>query len=56
MEAADEDEWFGTLRLIRGGKHGYRGVRGGQGKQRNRFQAYSTIDHRKTAVPVPNLL
>ena len=51
MEAAADTELFGTLRLVRGGKHGYLGVRGGQGKKRNRFQAYITIDHRKTTVP-----
>ena len=47
MEAAADTELFGTLRLVRGGKHGYAGVRGGQGKKRDKFQAYCTIDRKK---------
>ena len=43
-------ELFGSLRLVRGGKHGYAGVRGGQGKQRDKFQAYTTVDSRKVTV------
>ena len=43
-------ELFGSLRLMRGGKHGYAGVRGGQGKQRDKFQAYATVDSRKVTV------
>ena len=49
MEAAGV-ELFGSLRLVRGGKHGYAGVRGCQGKKRDRFQAYITIDGEKIAV------
>ena len=45
------EELFGTLRLPRGGKHGYRGVRGGQGKRRDRFQAYTMADSKKLTVP-----
>ena len=41
---------FGSLRLVRGGKHGFAGVRGGQGKQRDKFQAYATVDSRKVTV------
>ena len=48
---ATDDELFGTLRLPRGGKQGYRGVRGGQGKARDRFQAYTTVDSRRVTVP-----
>ena len=44
-------ELFGSLRLVRGGKHGYAGVRGGQGKQRDKFQAYFTVESRKLTVP-----
>ena len=43
-------ELFGTLRLVCGGKHGYLGVRGGQGKKRDRFQAYMTVDGKKKTV------
>ena len=46
-----EVELFGTLRLVCGGKHGYVGVRGGQGKQHNKFQAYVTVDSKKLTVP-----
>ena len=46
-----DEETFGTLRLPRGGKHGYLGVRGSQGKRRDRFQAYATIDAKKVTVP-----
>ena len=49
MEAAGV-ELFGSLRLACGGKHGYAGVRGRQGKKRDRFQAYITIDGEKMAV------
>ena len=51
MEAAADTELFGTLRLVRGGKHGHAGVRGGQGKKRDKFQAYCTIDRKKITVP-----
>lgn len=52
MEDGSQDvELFGALRLPRGGKHGYRGVRGGQGRRRARFQAYATIDGLKVTVP-----
>ena len=53
MDAATspDNEVFGTLRLPRGGKHGYRGVRGGQGKARDRYQAYATVDKKKVTVP-----
>ena len=44
-------ELFGTLRLPTGGKNGYVGVRGSQGKQRDKFQAYATVDGRKQVVP-----
>jgi hypothetical protein len=44
-------ELFGSLRLVRGGKHGFAGVRGGQGKQRDKFQAYATVDSKKVTVP-----
>ena len=49
--AVPDQELFGTLRLLRGGKHGYVGVRGGQGKQRDRFQAYASVDSQKVTVP-----
>ena len=48
MEAGVES--FGTLRLVRGGKHGYVGVRGRQGKKRNEFQAYVAVDGKKKTV------
>ena len=49
--AGSEDvELFGTLRLVRGGKHGYVGVRGGQGKKQNKFQAYTSVDSKKVTV------
>ena len=47
---AADVELFGSLRLVRGGKHGYAGVRGGQGKQRDKFQAYTTVNSRKVTV------
>ena len=50
-DASVDDERFGALRLPRGGKHGYRGVRGGQGKKRDRFQAYTTVASTKVTVP-----
>ena len=40
-------ERFGTLDLPLGGKHGYKGVRGEQGKSRDEFQGYTP---RKTHV------
>ena len=49
--ASPADELFGTLRLPVGGKHGYIGVRGGQGKKRNLFQAYITVESKKVTVP-----
>ena len=53
MEAgiAEDAELFGTLRLPRGGKHGYKGVRGRQGRERDQFQAYATVDNWKLTVP-----
>ena len=45
-----DHELFGTLRLLRGGKHGYIGVRGGQGKKRDRFQAYASVNSQKVTV------
>ena len=50
-DGSTDSELFGTLRLPRGGKHGYLGVRGGQGKHRNRFQAYESLDSKKRTVP-----
>jgi hypothetical protein len=50
-DGSTDSELFGTLRLPRGGKHGYLGVRGGQGKHRNRFQGYETVDSKKMTVP-----
>ena len=52
MDAAGSEdvELFGTLRLVRGGKHGYVGVRGGQGKKQNKFQAYTSVDSKKVTV------
>ena len=49
--AVPDHELFGTLRLLRGGKHGYVGVRGGQGKKRDRFQAYASVNSQKVTVP-----
>ena len=43
-------ESFGTLRLVHGGKHGYVGVRGRQGKKRNKYQAYVAVDGKKKTV------
>ena len=48
--ALPDHELFGTLRLLRGGKHGYIGVRGGQGKKRDRFQAYASVNSQKVTV------
>ena len=45
------DEHFGSLRLPRGGKHGYVGVRGGQGKRRDCYQAYTSAAGKKETVP-----
>jgi hypothetical protein len=50
-DGSTDAELFGTLRLPRGGKHGYLGVRGGQGKHQNRFQAYESLDSKKRTVP-----
>ena len=52
MEAVPSSnvELFGTLQLVCGGKHGYVGVRGGQGKKHDRFQAYMTVDGKKKTV------
>ena len=50
-DGSSDSELFGTLRLLRGGKHGYLGVRGGQGKHRNRFQAYESVGSKKRTVP-----
>jgi len=36
-----EVELFGQLKLYLGGKHGYRGVRGGQGPNQDLFQGYT---------------
>ena len=46
-----DDEHFGSLRLPRGGKHGYVGVRGGQGKKRDCYQAYISVAGKKETVP-----
>ena len=35
-----ELEVFGQLKLYLGGKHGYQGVRGGQGPNKDGFQGY----------------
>ena len=53
MEAAgpQDHELFGALQLPRGGLHGYKGVRGQQGRQRNKFQAYAIVDNQKVTVP-----
>jgi len=48
--ASPDVEYFGTLRLLCGGKHGYAGVRGRQGKERDRYQAYITTDGKKKTV------
>jgi len=48
--ASPDVELFGTLRLVCGGKHGYAGVRGRQGKERDRYQAYMTVDGKKKTV------
>ena len=48
---SESSERFGSLQLALGGKHGYTGVRGSQGKQRNKFQAYANINGKKKAVP-----
>ena len=37
--------------MPRGGKHGYSGVRGGQGKRRDRFQGYAMVNSKKVTVP-----
>lgn len=39
--AAPLAESFGTLNLPLGGKHGYKGVRGGQGSKKDGFQGYT---------------
>jgi hypothetical protein len=50
-DGSTDSELFGTLRQPRGGKHGYIGVRGGQGKHHNRYQAYESVGSKKRTVP-----
>jgi len=40
-DAAPLSEMFGTVNLPLGGKHGYKGVRGGQGPNKDGFQGYT---------------
>ncbi len=51
QQACRLHEFFGTLQRRLGGKRGCRGVRGGQGKKRDKYQAYVTIDGKKVTVP-----
>ena len=48
---SDRVELFGSLQLQLGGKNGYAGVRGGQGKQKDKFQAYVNISGMKRCIP-----
>ena len=50
-DRSDRVELFGSLRLQLGGKHGYAGVRGNQGKQKDKFQAYYNLSGKKRCVP-----
>ena len=38
------------LRLKRGGKHGYHGVRGGQGRAKNKYQGVTPRKTHRTAL------
>ena len=38
------------MRVRRGGKHGYKHVRGGQGRAKNLFQAHTPLKNHRTAL------
>ena len=46
--AATPYEDVDGVRVRRGGKHGYKHVRGGQGRAKNLFQAHTPLKNQKT--------